>query len=88
MRGLIYLPVNYALTCQQSSILVGITHHLVGASEIGAMLGISRQRVDQIVRTDKRFPEPEATIGRRVRVWSRHAIEKWAKETGRTIVGQ
>ena len=65
---------------------VGITHHLVGTSEIGAMLGISRQRVDQIVRTDKRFPEPEATIGRGVRVWSRHAIEKWAKATGRTIV--
>ena len=65
---------------------VGITHHLVGTSEIGAMLGISRQRVDQIVRTDKRFPEPEATIGRGVRVWSRHAIEKWAKATGRAIV--
>jgi len=56
---------------------------LVGASEIGEMLGITRQRVDQLARTDDNFPEPEATIGRGVRVWSREGVEKWARDSGR-----
>ena len=58
-------------------------HHLVGASEVAEILGVTRQRVDQLARTEEGFPEPEVTIGRGVRVWSREAIEKWAKATGR-----
>lgn len=56
---------------------------LVGATEIGALLGVSRQRVDQIARTDSSFPAPVGTISRNVRVWSLEIIEQWARETGR-----
>jgi predicted DNA-binding transcriptional regulator AlpA len=52
------------------------------------MLGLTRQRVDQLAKTDDSFPEPEVTIGRGVRVWSREAIEEWAQATGRQIVGE
>ncbi|MCU1451944.1 MAG: hypothetical protein JWN46_90 [Acidimicrobiales bacterium] len=49
--------------------------------EIAELLGISRQRVDQLSRTDG-FPPPDAelAIGR---VWARATIERWARTTGR-----
>src|SRR5581483_2409752 len=51
-------------------------HHLVGMAEIAEILGVSRQRVAQLIETYKDFPEPEVelTAGR---VWSRTAIETW-----------
>jgi predicted DNA-binding transcriptional regulator AlpA len=57
---------------------------LVGLAEIAAMLGVSRQRADKILRTDEDFPEPQAilTAGR---IWSREAVEEWARATGREI---
>jgi predicted DNA-binding transcriptional regulator AlpA len=64
-----------------------MTHHLVGANEIAAMLGCSRQWVNQMAREDDSFPEPEVELSGG-RVWSREAIEKWAKATGREIVGE
>ncbi len=55
--------------------------HLVGLSEIAQMLGLTRQRVDQLARLPD-FPEPDAvlTAGR---IWKREDIETWARETGR-----
>ena len=54
---------------------------LVSTVEIAAMLGVSRQRLDQPTRTEG-FPEPtaELAIGR---VWERADVEAWARETGR-----
>ena len=54
---------------------------LVSTPEIAAMLGVSRQRVDQLTRGEG-FPEPaaELAIGR---VWERADVEAWARETGR-----
>jgi predicted DNA-binding transcriptional regulator AlpA len=56
-------------------------HHLLSTPEIAEMLGVSRQRVDQLSRTDD-FPSPtaELAIGR---VWNRDDIEAWARATGR-----
>jgi len=56
-------------------------HHLVGIAEIVAMLGVSRQYVDRLTR-EPGFPEPEVelTAGR---VWSREAVEAWARAAGR-----
>ena len=45
-----------------------------------------RQRVDHLLRADDTFPEPEATISAG-RIWSREAVEKWAKENG-PIIGE
>jgi predicted DNA-binding transcriptional regulator AlpA len=61
-------------------------HHLVGSAEIASMLDVSRQYVDRLSKTPD-FPEPEVTLVSG-RVWSREAIETWAKATGRTIVAR
>lgn len=54
---------------------------LVAAGDIVEMLGISKQRVDQLARAGK-MPEPVAVVSSG-RVWLRDEIEQWAKETGR-----
>src|SRR5581483_4105656 len=51
-------------------------HHLVGAAEIAEMLGVSRQRVAQLLTTQEDFPKPEVELAGG-RVWSRTAIEAW-----------
>lgn len=61
--------------------MVSGVHHLVGAAEIGIMLGVSRQRVQQLVNSED-FPAPEVTLGMG-KVWSREAVERWAREHGR-----
>jgi len=48
------------------------------------MLGVSRQYVDRLSREDPAFPEPEVVLASG-RVWTRQAIEKWAKATGRSV---
>ena len=56
---------------------------LVGAHEIRHMLGVSRQRLQQLAaRPD--FPEPAGTL-RLGRVWRRAEITAWATAHNRTI---
>jgi predicted DNA-binding transcriptional regulator AlpA len=55
--------------------------HLMGVTEIGKMLGVSRQRADQLSQTDG-FPKPTAELASG-RVWNQEDIEAWAKATGR-----
>lgn len=57
---------------------------LVAQAEIAAMLGVSRQRVQQLVVTPA-FPAPvqELAMGK---VWLRSDVERWAAKTGRTVV--
>jgi predicted DNA-binding transcriptional regulator AlpA len=56
--------------------LVAMSHHLVGVAEVAEMLGVSRQRVNQLVQTDPDFPEPEVVLAAG-RIWLRSAIEAW-----------
>ena len=58
-------------------------HHLVGAAEIQAMLGVSRQRVDQLVRRPD-FPTPEVGL-KMGKVWRREDVEAWAAATKREV---
>ena len=55
---------------------------LVAVAEIAALLGVSTQRVYQIIDEDDSFPEPvdKLSVGR---IWRRVDVEKWAKGTGR-----
>lgn len=55
---------------------------LVAAAEIAALLGVSRQRVYQLIQENETFPEPveELTVGR---IWRRADVEKWARRAGR-----
>jgi predicted DNA-binding transcriptional regulator AlpA len=58
-------------------------HHLVGPHEIATMLGVSRQRVYQLV-TRPDFPRPEARL-KQGTVWRTEEVQQWAERTGRTI---
>ena len=69
------------VTCQDYD--HAVESELVGAAEIAALLGVSRQRVDQLSRHQD-FPEPltELASGR---IWTRQSIEEWARASGREI---
>lgn len=55
-----------------------MTSHLVGVREIAEMLGVSRQRADQISRAYADFPAPEAELASG-RVWKRASVDRWIK---------
>lgn len=59
-------------------------HHLVGVAEVATMLGVSRQRVNKMVKEDESFPAPEAELAAG-RIWERAAIEDWARSKGRRL---
>jgi predicted DNA-binding transcriptional regulator AlpA len=58
---------------------------LMSTVEIAELLGVTRQRVDQLSRTEQ-FPEPaaELAVGR---VWAKADILAWAEKTGRLPAG-
>jgi predicted DNA-binding transcriptional regulator AlpA len=63
--------------------MVTAVHHLVGSAEIGTMLGVGRQRVQQLIsRAD--FPQPEVTLAMG-KVWKRTDVEAWARKHGRLL---
>lgn len=49
---------------------------LMSVHEIAELLGVSRQRVDQISRADKTFPAPVDTLAVG-RIWNRADVEQW-----------
>ena len=53
-----------------------MSHHLVGLTEIAELMGVSRQRVDQLSNSYGDFPTPEADLASG-RVWAKAAIEGW-----------
>jgi predicted DNA-binding transcriptional regulator AlpA len=55
---------------------------LVGVTEVREMLGISRQRVHQLIRDDATFPKPAAELASG-KIWFRKDVEVWARRTGR-----
>jgi hypothetical protein len=55
---------------------------LVGIAEIAEMIGVTRQRVDQLSRNDPDFPEPVAEL-HAGRIWTRHDVLQWAQRAGR-----
>lgn len=58
-------------------------HHLVGSAEIGRMLGVSRQRVQQLI-SQPDFPRPEVTL-EMGKVWTRADVVAWARGHGRAV---
>lgn len=54
---------------------------LLGVTEIGDLLGVSRQRAAQLAAS-KGFPKPLDRLASGP-VWKRQAVEKWARERGR-----
>lgn len=54
---------------------------LVGVAEIADLIGVSRQRVDQLTRTED-FPTPVADLASG-RIWERGDVDAWARAAGR-----
>ena len=55
----------------------------MGSHEIRVMLGVTRQRVNQLVN-QKGFPDPVARLAQG-QVWRRRDVERWAQQAGRVI---
>lgn len=53
-------------------------HHLVGATEIAALLGVTRQRVNQLSK-EPHFPAPVAQLGLGA-VWNTEDVQRWAEQ--------
>ena len=66
--------------------MVTDVHHLVGAAEIRRMLGVSRQRVQQLIKRDD-WPKPEVELDMG-KVWRREAVTAWARDHGRVIADE
>jgi ATP-dependent Clp protease ATP-binding subunit ClpC len=64
-----------------------LTHHLLGASELAALLGVSRQRADQLASTYPDFPKPAAELAAG-RIWARDDVEAWLATHPRRRAGQ
>lgn len=59
---------------------------VMGAAEIAELLGVSRQRVQQlVVRPD--FPAPMGTLTMG-KVWNRAEVEAWHAERQRRLTGE
>lgn len=56
---------------------------IVNAGETAAILGVSRQRVHQLLRENPGFPEPLYHLRGTGPLWSRPGIEKFAREWDR-----
>jgi predicted DNA-binding transcriptional regulator AlpA len=63
-----------------------MTSHLVGVSEIATILGVSRQRVHQLIEEAADFPMPEAELSAG-KVWSRAAVDAWRASHPERLVG-
>jgi len=59
---------------------------VVGAPEIAQMLGVSRQRVYQLMDAYDDFPAPVATLAVG-RIWSRAEVEEWNRSHGERPTG-
>ena len=58
--------------------------NLFGVHEIAGLLGVTRQRVDQLAREHPDFPKPVADL-HMGRIWRRADIERWQNDhRGRT----
>lgn len=60
---------------------------VVGVPEIAQILGVSRQRVYQLIDTYEDFPAPVATLAVG-RIWSRTAVEEWNQLHGERPSGK
>lgn len=72
------LPRNTSHRQELRAMVEIMTSHLVGLTEIAAMLGVSRQRASQIVRAYDDFPAPVAELASG-RIWETAAVEAWAE---------
>src|SRR5206468_4070557 len=78
-RGTICLPVTLYRTRTSAEGWQRMTHHLVGIGEIAQILGVSRQRADQIAASYRDFPLPVVHL-LSGRVWKRADVDAWVRK--------
>lgn len=78
-----FSPSNVSAAVRSSLAAMPGVLPLVGAHEIGQLLGVGRARVAQLVN-DTDFPEPVAVL-QLGRVWLREDVEQWAREQPRRL---
>lgn len=61
-----------------------MTDHLVAAKEAAALLGVTRQRLLQLIDAYDDFPAPVANLSAG-RIWARADVEAWAVRHGRAV---
>jgi hypothetical protein len=61
-----------------------MTSDIVGTLEIGQLLSVSRQRADQLTKTDPLFPRPAAELASG-RVWDAESVRTWARFRNRGL---
>jgi hypothetical protein len=54
---------------------------LVTQADIGRRLGLTRQRIGQLIEEDPRFPEPVGELGN-YRIWEWPHVQRWAANAG------
>lgn len=59
-------------------------HHLLGNKEAAGLLGVSKQRLAQLLDTYEDFPEPVVRLAA-TPVWAREDVEAWARKHGRSV---
>jgi len=75
-------PSLFLFPFKMSSPSLGrMTYRLMGVAEVAELLGVSRQRVTQLAKTEA-FPEPIAHLAAGP-VWQAEDVERWAREAGR-----
>lgn len=80
-RGLSHCQDHRTLDFTSCQDLWWLSLDVVGIPEIGRLLGVSRQRVYQLIDAYDDFPQPLATLAVG-RVWTREAIETWNRMHG------
>ncbi len=60
---------------------------MVGVPEMARILGVSRQRVYQLIEAYDDFPRPVASLAVG-RIWSRAAVEEWNRLHGERPSGK
>jgi predicted DNA-binding transcriptional regulator AlpA len=61
--------------------------HLIGLTGVAEMLGVSRQRVHQLLQDEPLFPQPVLVLAAGS-VWNRNAVEDWASAHPALVRGQ
>ena len=53
-------------------------------TDIARLFDMTRAGADKLVKRESTFPAPVVLLTGRTRGWEREAVERWARENGRT----
>jgi hypothetical protein len=60
-----------------------LAHKLVTSEQLAKSFGVTRQRLNAVIKQNPSFPGPEVVLPNRVRVWREDLVLKWWAENPR-----